>query len=243
MDTASLGWAVAGSALAGLIKGTTGLGYASSALPFLVIAVGLHNAMAVVLVPTLATNIGVAFSTGYFVQTVTRFSMLYLSILPGIAAGLWLMARINQNLAIQVLGWTMVTYVLLALLKPSLDLPVRWHSALQVPTGFLNGVVAGVTGAQVMPLFPYMMSLRLEPARMVQAVNLAVMIASSALAIGLVAQGIMTAQLLLYSCLLTIPALMGVALGNQARRQLNSEQFRRIALLVLLLMGGLMLIR
>src|SRR6185436_20590924 len=52
--------AALGLFLAGVIKGTTGLGYSSCALPFLVSAIGLKPAMALVLIPAMATNVSVA---------------------------------------------------------------------------------------------------------------------------------------------------------------------------------------
>ena len=50
--------------------------------------------------------------------------------------------------------------------------------------GLLNGALTGFTGSQVMPLMPYMLALNLEPALFVQAVNIAVVVASAFLGIG-----------------------------------------------------------
>jgi uncharacterized protein len=243
MDWLPFVTAVTGLLLAGIIKGATGLGYASCALPFLVATLGLKPAMALVIVPAMATNVSVALNTGYLIETATRFRVLYAAMIPGIAVGINLLLWVDQDAAVKTLGAGIVAYVLLALSRPKLSMPARLESFLQFPTGFMNGVMTGLTGAQVMPLFPYMMALNLDPSRMVQAINLAVLIASSFLAVGLIATGVMTPMLLGTSILALAPALFGVEIGTRARQYIPVEHFRRIALMTLMLMGILMLMR
>jgi uncharacterized protein len=199
--------------------------------------------MALVIMPAMATNVGMAISGGHVLETLRRFKVLYLAMLPGIFVGVALLLWINQALAVHVLAMAIIAYALLALSKPHLLMPATLERPLQLPTGFLNGVMTGVTGAQVMPLFPYMMALNLDPERMVQAINMAVLIASVTLAITLSATGVMTGTLFFISVLAIIPALLGVEIGTRARRLLSPAAFKRIALLTLLLMGLLMLAR
>jgi uncharacterized membrane protein YfcA len=229
--------------LAGIVKGATGLGYASCALPFLASTIGLKPAMALVLIPAMATNLSLAFTTGHFAELGRRFSALYLAMVPGIAIGLYLLLWISQSAAVKTLGTIIVGYVALTLLRPRYSLSARLERPLQLPTGFLNGILTGLTGSQVMPLLPYMMSLELDPNRMVQAINLAVMIASAVLAVGLLATGIMTAQLLGVSATGLLPALLGAEIGAMARKKIPASQFRRGVLLILLMMGSLMIVR
>jgi uncharacterized protein len=234
---------VFGLTIAGVIKGATGLGYASCALPFLVMVLGLKPAMGLVMLPAMATNVSLAFATGHVRETVYRFRWLYLSMLPGIGVGIWLLTWINQHSAVQFLGLVILGYVIVALARPSMRIPQRLQQPLQWPTGFLNGVVTGLTGAQVMPLFPYVMALHLEPARTVQTINLAVMIASTILVVGLVGAGLVTPALMALSLLAIVPALFGVELGNRARQRIPADAFRRVVLFTLFLVGLLLLLR
>lgn len=245
LDVDLSSWSLAFSALfiAGVIKGVTGLGYASCALPLLVVAVGLPSAMALIVVPAVATNVGLAITAGGLRETIARFKLLYLAMIPGILVGGQLLILASAVLAVQMLGFVIVTYALLALARPQFLLPPSWHMPLQMPTGFFNGVMTGLTGAQVMPLFPYIMSLDLEPQRMVQAINLAVIIGTSMMALGLMYHGMLTLALAGLSSLAAVPALLGVACGNATRRLLPVSAFRRISLLTLLLLGGLMVVR
>lgn len=243
LDAASIVVAAAGLLIAGIVKGATGLGYSSCALPFLVLAVGLKPAMAIVVAPALATNISLSLSLGNLRETTARFKWLYLTMLPGIALGVWLLVWVPVTLAVQLLGVIIIGYVALALARPALAIPARLEVPLQWPTGFLNGIVTGLTGAQVMPLFPYIMALHLPADATVQAVNLAVLIATTVLAVGLLQTGIMTPALLALSIAAILPALVGVELGNRARERIPASQFRRIVLLTLAFVGGLLLAR
>ncbi len=227
-----------GLLLAGVIKGATGLGYASCALPFLVVAVGLRPAMALVLLPAMATNISIAFTAGHFSEIVHRFAPLYLAMLPGIGLGLFILFWLgNSSLAVSILGAAIVSYAAFALWRPQLALSGQAARMLQVPTGFANGVLTGLTGSQVMPLFPYMMALDLDPNRLVQAINLSVMLASTVLAVSLFATGIMTLPLLAVSVLAIAPALLGVEIGRRVRGLIPATQFRTCVLVILFLMG------
>ena len=101
--------------LAGVVKGATGLGYASCALPFLVISFGLKPAMSIVILPALATNIQLAFAAGHFRETIIKFRWLYLTMLPGIVVGIYFLNIVNQSISIQISGSVVIAYTLLAL--------------------------------------------------------------------------------------------------------------------------------
>lgn len=243
MDWTLILLAGCGLFLAGIVKGATGLGYASCALPFLVASLGLKPAMAIVLLPAMATNVAVALTTGHLNETVQRFRTLYIAMIPGIAVGLALLVWISQTMAVRTLGLLIVAYVGWTLLRPRMQLSSTAAVRLQFPVGFCNGVLTGLTGSQVMPLFPYMMSLDLDPGRLVQAINFAVLMCSVVLAAGLLATGIMTEALLGLSILAILPALLGVEAGARLRHLIPAEQFRSLVLWVLLLMGAAMILR
>ncbi|MBL8566889.1 MAG: sulfite exporter TauE/SafE family protein [Hyphomicrobiaceae bacterium] len=243
IDLGHIGVVAAGLTLAGVVKGATGLGYASSALPFLVFAVGLRHAMAIVLLPAMATNIAVALFNGHLGETWQAFSRLYFAMLPGILLGIWLLLASEPRHAVLVLGVTIVAYSLFALARPHLSLTPAAARSMQVPVGFLNGVLTGLTGSQVMPLVPYVMALDMDPARSVQAINLGVLLSSAALAVALVASGAVGRELLLASAVAVMPAVAGVEVGRRLRSLIPAEHFRAIVLLVLLASGIGMLAR
>ena len=243
MDPYLLGLAAVGLFAAGIVKGGTGLGYSSCAIPFLVLAVGLHAAMVVVLAPAIATNLGVALSAGHFRETCHRFYPFYLATLPGIGCGVLILAVCDPNVATRALGIMVLAYAVFALVKPSRVLPQWLAALLQGPAGFANGVVTGLTGSQVMPLLPYMMSLDLPPERFVQAVNLSVLVSSLVLAAALAVAGAVDQHWFGLSLAAIIPAMLGIRVGTYWRRYISAERFRTLVLVVLLVMGLMLLVR
>ncbi len=243
MDFQIMPLAVVGLFLAGVVKGATGLGYASCALPVLVMALGLQSAMVIVVAPAIATCLSVTLSGGHFRETVRRFYPLYLAMLPGIAVGLLLMSMVQRSSALGVLGATLIVYAVLTLVRPTYSLRHNLQDLLQLPTGFLNGVITGLTGSQVMPLLPYVLALNLEPARSVQVINIAVMLSSVVLGTGLALTGVMTPELLVASLAAIAPALIGVEAGIALRRWLPVQWFRYVVLVILGVMGAALLVR
>ncbi len=237
MDISLVVVAVSGLFFAGVLKGATGIGYSSCALPFLVASLGLKDAIVLVVAPAMASNVAVLFTTGRLGCSLKRFWPFYLATLPGICVGVLLLASADKRIATQMLGVIICGYAILALLRPSLALAPAMAQRLQVPAGFLNGLLTGFTGSQVMPLMPYMLALHLEPALLVQAVNVAVVIASAFLGAGLWITGQMSAPDLSVSVLAIAPALVGVQLGCWARRHIPAARFKSSVLGVLLMIG------
>lgn len=238
MDAVHVMVAACGLVAAGVIKGATGLGYSTCALPFLASSVGLRAAMVIVLAPAISTNLSVACTAGHFKETCSRFYRFYLASLAGIGCGALLLAMSDVRIATRALGAIVLAYAVMALVRADLSLPARLASRLQAPAGFANGVITGLTGSQVMPLLPYMMALDLEPGRLVQAINLSVLWSSLVLAGALTAAGGVDPAWFLASLAAVAPALAGVALGNRARNLIPARHFRTLVLIVLLVMGA-----
>jgi uncharacterized protein len=243
MDASLILFAISGLFFAGIIEGATGIGYSSCALPFLAAALDLKSAIVLLVVPAMASNIAVLFTTGSLAKALKRFWPLYLSTLPGILSGTALLMLVDKRVPTQILGAIIAAYSIQAWLKPAFVLQPKIAHAAQVPVGLLNGLLTGLTGSQVMPLMPYMVSLKLDAGLFVQAVNIAVVIASVFLGFGLWLAGTMSALDFGLSILAVAPALTGVQLGNWARQHIPAAHFRTIVLAVLLIIGISLLVR
>ena len=237
MDTSQAVLAAVGLLIAGLVKGATGLGYATCALPFLVGAIGLKAAIVIVPIPAMAANIGLIFGVGHGPEVLRRFWKLYAATVPGIFCGTLLLGAVDAQSATQVLGLITIAYVIHAFARPDFQLPARLGQHLQIPVGLINGFFTGLTGSQILPMLPYMMSLKLDPDRFVQAINMSVIIASLILILAQITSGLMTWPLAIMSVLGIIPAALGTYVGNRVRRYIPSERFRMVVLVTLLAIG------
>jgi uncharacterized membrane protein YfcA len=242
MDFPDIAIAVLGLFFAGIVKGSTGLGYSSCALPFLAVAVGLKAAIVLVVVPAMMANIAVMWSAGYFRETLHKFSRFYIATFPGICFGILSLNAIEQRLAAIVLGIIIVAYSAYSVFRPTLHLPERFHMPVQYPAGLLNGFFTGLTGSQVLPLLPYMLSINLDPDRFVQAVNMAVTISAAIMIVVLMVSGIMDLPGLGMSILCIAPAMAGIALGTKVRHLIPATQFRTVVIGVLAVIGVMLII-
>jgi uncharacterized protein len=127
--------------------------------------------------------------------------------------------------------------VIYTVVRPNFHLPAASEQLLQFPAGLLNGFLTGLTGSQILPLLPYMMSLKLDPSRFVQAINIAVITASLILILALMVSGLMTWPLAGASILGVLPAALGTYIGNHLRSRIPSPQFRMVVLVTLLAIG------
>jgi uncharacterized membrane protein YfcA len=222
---------------AGLVKGLTGIGFLTVCVGSLAFVVGLKAAVGLVLVPSLLSNVFIMLDAGRFAETTRRFWRLYLASVPGVIVGVQLLVTIDQSLAAFVLGSVLLGYSVLALAKPNLSIADRFTRPLQLPVGLAHGVVAGLTGSQVMPLFPYLFALRLEPAVLLQASNSIFTFCSALTAVLLFNGGLLTLEVALLSLAGSVPTYVAVQLGSRLRRRLSVESFRSVILGVILALG------
>lgn len=222
---------------AGIVKGVTGIGYSTSALPLLALTVGLKAGMPLVLLPSIASNLTVMRAAGDFGATFRRFWPIYLAVLPGLVAGLAILPRIADVDAGGVLGLVLAAYATAMLLRGPWHLPEPWRRSLMLPVGLLTGLVNGLTGSQVMPLVPYLLSLELNASTFVQASNISFTLSSLLMLAGLARIGLLGWAELGLTIAGIAPALLGVAIGNAIRQRLAPETLRKLVLGALLAMG------
>lgn len=241
MDPLALAIALTAYCYAAFVKGLTGLGFSTSCIAWLVLAFGLHEALPLLIVPSVASNLMVMVDAGHFRESTRRFWPLYLSLLPGLTLGLWLLGHIDPQTGAAILGIVLIGYSVFALTRPHVVLPPGLERPLAPATGFLTGLVNGMTGSQVMPVLPYFMALRLDPARFVQAINIAFTLSSLVMMLGLSRLGLMTWHAVAISAIGIVPVFFGVRLGARVRRRLSRDQFRLAVLALLAILGAILI--
>ncbi|MCB2018703.1 MAG: sulfite exporter TauE/SafE family protein [Hydrogenophaga sp.] len=223
--------------VAALVKGTTGVGYSSTCLPILTLAFGLKDALPLVLIPSMASNLTVMATTGGFVASVRRFWPMLLSAAVAVFAGLWTLTQMTGAHAAAVLGGVLLVYVGFALSNAHFRLSEARTRKLEPVIGAATGFINGLTGSQVMPLIPYLLSIGLPRDRFVQASNQSFTLSSIAMAIGLGATGLMKPADLVVSALGVVLVALGVSLGQRIGRHLAPQAFRAAVLVVLAVLG------
>jgi uncharacterized membrane protein YfcA len=235
--------AALGLCVAGLVKGAAGMGFSTTALPLLVLALGVEKAMPLVLIPSMSSNVFVMIESGEFGAMVRRFWLLLLCLLPGLVLGIWCLSVVDRGLAAAALGSIIVVYGVYALTRPVLRLPQHLERPLQVPVGIANGFVNGLTGSQIFPLPPYLLMLDLKPNQFTQTNNIAFTLSSLVMMAGLTTIGFMTKEIFLLSIAGIVPTYLAVKAGGMIRNRIDPDTFRKVVICVLMVLGAALVVR
>lgn len=229
--------------VAAAIKGLTGIGFSTSCLPIMALRLDLTMAIPLVIVPSIVSNLAVMVQAGGFREAVKRFWPLYLSSLPGLMAGLAILVAIDAGAAKAILGLVLIAYAVWALSNASFALSAKWERALKMPVGLGTGFVNGLTGSQVMPVLPYLLSLNLDKNAFVQAINISFTLSSLVMLFGMNQLGYLSAKTFLLAIAGLLPVLLTVFLAGRLQRRLSGAWHRRLVLGFLLVMGAILLVR
>lgn len=228
-------------AFAAITKGITGLGFSLVSISILANFIGIKQALPLVLIPSVFSNLVVMVGAGHFSQTLRRFRTLYVTGPIGVLIGFSFLTSVDGLLAAGILGVVLIIYVTFAFLNPQLNLPTHLESPLAAPTGLVTGVVNGLTGVQIMPLIPYLLGLNLKPDQLVQASNCSFTICSFAFFAALAFTGKLEATIFALALPGIVLTFVGVRIGERIRGYLSEQHFR-IAVLALLMFLAVTLI-
>src|SRR5215468_4819302 len=216
--------------VAGIAKGAIGMGLPPIALALMTFAIPMEDALALMVVSTMATNIWQAIWGRGFVRLLRRFwTMAVASV-----AALMVVAAFGQLGSPMAMAWVGVILVLYAALaltawRPRVSRATeRWANPL---IGLGSGAVAGVTGVAAVPFLPYMQSLDIYRHDLVQAIGIMFVFIIGALTLALALQGAFTPSNLVGAIVAVVPTFAGVWSGQKARSAVSAETFRRIFLL------------
>jgi uncharacterized membrane protein YfcA len=223
--------------VAGVAKGGIGMGLPPIALSLMSFNVPLETALALMVLPTMATNIWQAIYGEGFLRLLQRFRTMAAAAIVALFCVALAFDHLGSQRAIAWIGVILVIYSVLALTawRPAVPRSAeRWANPL---IGLLSGAVAGTTGVAAVPFLPYMQSLDLDRHDLVQALGIMFLFITGALIVALALRGAFTPLNLLGGVGAIAPTFLGVWLGQKARYAVSAETFRRIFLIGLFLVG------
>ena len=229
--------------LAAFVKGATGMGFSTTALPMLAVTIGLKEALPLLIIPSLCSNLFVMIKAGGLRKVLIRFRIMFAATLIGVVFGVLILNRLDGAQAGMALGIVLLVWCGFTALHPGFHLPPRLAQPLAPVSGMLTGLTNGVTGSQVMPLLPFLMAQKLPRGELVQASNISFSLSSLAMAAGLTTIGLMTLESVLISVLGLLPVALGVSLGTRVGQALSNRAFTTAVLVVLAISGVTLILR
>ena len=223
--------------LAGFVKGTIGLGLPTVAMGLLATRMPPAQALAIVIVPAIVTNIWQTFVGPYLRNIVRRLWPLMIGTVIGILSGAGLMTGPYARYGTVVLGVLLVIYAIIGLTKVKFSVARPHEKWLGGIVGLVTGVISAATGVQVIPSMPFMQAIGMEKDELVQALGVFFTTATVALAFNLTGAGLLNATVALPGGVAIAAAFAGMYLGQVLRARMDADTFRRWFLIAMMLLG------
>lgn len=222
---------------AGVVKGVSGMGLPTFSMALLGMVMSPVAAAALMVLPSLATNFSQC-AGPYGAQLARRLWPMWLGLvlatvfapLPDLSA--------SSPVARITLGVVLMAYGLWGWIKPELPEFGRHTLTVGCLAGALSGLLTAATGVFVMPLVPYLQSLRLAKEQLIQALGLSFTVATLALTIRLGHTGVGAASVDVGALVIAmLTAMLGLSVGTRLRHRLQPGVFQRALYGVFLLLG------
>lgn len=223
--------------LASFLKGLTGLGFATLCLGLLSVFMDIKLAIPLVFLPSLSSNIFVMVESGRFTEALKRFWPLYLTAVPGLILGITILSRSDNQIPKAILGIVMLIYGMWGLKEGTGDISEKSEKILMVPVGFFSGFVNGLTGSQIMPVMPYLLSLKMDRDLFVQTINSSFTFSTIIMIAGFGTLGFLSKPVILFSAAGIIPVAIGIYAGGKIRKKVTEENYRKMVLILLIVLG------
>jgi uncharacterized membrane protein YfcA len=222
--------------LAGFVKGVIGLGLPTVAIGLLGLVMTPAQAAAILVVPSLITNVWQLVTGGDVMLLTRRLWPMLAGVCVGTLIGAMTLSANNPQ-AGTWLGVALIVYAALGLVKVQFKVPPQHETWLGLIVGFLTGMASVATGVFVIPGVPYITAMDFDRNRMVQALGLSFTVSTITLALALAYQGQFHNEVAWPALLALGVALIGMWLGQIIRNKVKAETFRLCFLLGLLALG------
>ncbi len=229
---------------AGFVKGAVGF-----AMPMILIS-GLSSilpaetALAILILPTLVTNLFQAFRQGAraALDVVLRLRVYLVMMLVFLASSAQLVNLVPQSLLLMAIGLPIVLFALTQLLGWHLRLGPETRLRDELILGGVSGFIGGLSGVWGPPLIAYLVATNTEKRDAIRIQGVVFGIGGLELLAAHLKSGVLNTSTLPLSAAALIPALAGMALGTLLHHRMPQATFRRV-MLVVLFFAGLNLLR
>jgi len=245
MSVIALVGAVLVVSLAGYVKGVVGF-----AMPMILIS-GLGSflpaevAIAVLILPTVATNLIQAFRTGLgdAWASLRRFWRFNLILFVTIAGSAQLVRGVPQHVLFLLLSGMVTVFTVLQLAGWQPRIHRGFATVIEVVIAVIAGFFGGLAGVWGPPTILYLTALDIPKAESVRVQGVMYLAGSALLLAAHLKSGVLNTATIPLSVLLVLPALLMQWVGMKTQDRLDQARFRKVTLVVLVIAGANLLRR
>jgi uncharacterized membrane protein YfcA len=241
---AQFGMAAALGAAAGLAGGGFAKGVVGFALPLIALSVmgsflPYHTAVALLIVPTLVSNLFQALRNGLgeawgSLRTYWRLNLI-LVVMIGLSAQL--VVALPDRLLFGLLGATITVFGLSQLAGWRPAFPMERKGLVETGVALVAGFYGGLSGIWGPPIVLYLLAAAVPKAEMVRVQALSFLLGSLVLVGAHLRSGVLDAVTLPASAWLVLPTMAAMFAGYRVQDRLDQALFRKATLAVLVLTG------
>lgn len=228
--------------LSGLIHGALGLGFPMVATPIIAIFLDVRLAILVTLLPTATVNLASLRGRPDYLQVLRRFAPLVLFSLLGALLGARLIA-VSDPAPFRLLLAALIALFLWATYAGRLprEWLSRWPLLSMIGFGLLAGLSGGTTNVMVAVLLIYFLTLQVERATLVPAMNTCFLVGKLSQIAIFWLSGLFGWALLLQSVPFALLALGSLLLGERLGARVDADIYRKILHVLLVLLAAILI--
>ena len=220
-------------AVGAFIKGATGGGLPQIAIPVMAVFLGVEHAVVIMAIPGVVANGLLVWSHRREAGATRDLPGMLAAGVLGSIVGTMLLESLDARVLSAVLAVVIITYIVIATLRPGFSIPARVTRIASPPVGLAAGGLQGATGISGPLLTTYLHGFGLPPRAYVFSLSVLFFVFSSVQTATLAGVGLYTQARLIESLLALVPILVALPLGVRAARRLSARTFQRVVLVLL----------
>ena len=223
--------------IAGLLKGLIGVGFQTVGIAFLTIITNLPNAISLLLIPSLVTNLWQAGVGRDFFSILIRLWPLIFTSSIMVWFGSKALTTVSLSYLSTLLGILIIFYSTFSLFGIRFYIKTKNEWWLTPFIGLINGTLTGMTGIFVLPCVFYFHAIGLRKDTLIQSMGILFTALTLMLIVSLKTKNILTLELSSWSAFAIFPAITGVFFGQIIRKKISEDIFKKIFYSCLIMLG------
>ncbi len=223
--------------VAGISKGTLGVGLPIAAVGLMTLFIDARLAVTLMVFPIMLTNVWQVYrsgNAGAIARKNIRFAVVLL-------LSLWITTffttRVSADILVALVGFVIILFSLVNLVIQVPPIPDRFDKAGQTIGGILAGITGGFTAIWSPPVAAYLIAKGVEKDEFVGSTGFLFIVGSIPLCIGFWQNGMLTGPIAMVSMGMLIPTLAGFTVGELIRSRIDARRFKTLVLIFFFLIG------